>query len=377
MYDDFFGITSVWNCRISEGECFCFQTYDDTRGVLTATTLAIFPVLYFFTFLYYTDSGSTCLVLLMYLLGLHGNHMLAASVGVAAIFFRQTNVVWVIFVAGLVVSDTVVEWMQLHKKGTSAERLSDATQLGLLWKRVLKCARSNRMSLWELTVDIVENTAMYITVGIGFAMFVWLNEGIVLGARSDHPAAIHFPQLFYFCSFTVIFAFVHLVSPQKIIDFVHLPFRKPLLTVMFCAVSAVLILKFTFAHRYLLADNRHYTFYVWSKIYRRHEVVKYCLIPAYFYAMWHMWAALRLNSVLWKLVYILCVSINLVPATLLEFRYFVIPYLIFRLNMPLGSYTKITMELLLYISVNAATFYVFLEKPFYWQNEVAPQRFMW
>ena len=313
----------------------------------------------------------------MYLLGLHGNHTLAATVGAASIFFRQTNIVWVIFVAGLIVADIIDDWMQLHKKETSSARLGDVTQLVLLWKRVLKCAQCNRMNLWELAIDILTKTWMYIMVGIGFAMFVYLNEGIVLGARGDHPAALHFPQLFYFCSFTAIFAFAHLVSPRKILDFVRLQFRKPLIAVTFCTVSAILICKFTFAHRYLLADNRHYTFYVWSKIYRRHELVKYCLIPAYFYGMWCMWTALRLKNILWKLVYILCVSMNLVPATLLEFRYFVIPYLIFRLNVPLGSYTKITIELLLYMTVNAATFYVFLEKTFLWQNEDAPQRFMW
>ena len=345
--------------------------------MITATTLAIFPVLYFFTFLYYTDSGSTCLVLLMYLLGLHGNRMLAANVGVATILFRQTNVVWVIFIAGLEVSDTVVEWMQLQKKDASTGKGSDAAQLALLWKLVLNCARNNRRRLVDLIVDILKRTWMYIMVGIGFAFFVYMNEGIVLGARGDHPAALHFPQLFYFCSFTVIFAFAHLLSPKKIVDFVRVLFRKPLLVVMFCGVSAVLIWKFTFAHRYLLADNRHYTFYVWSKIYRRHELVKYCLIPAYFYAAYHMWMALRLRNVLWKLVYILCISVSLVPATLLEFRYFVIPYLIFRLNMPLGSYTKIAVELLFYAAVNAAMLYVFLYKPFHWPNEDAMQRFMW
>ena len=34
-------------------------------------------------------------------------------------------------------------------------------------------------------------------------------------------------------------------------------------------------------HPYLLADNRHYPFYVWKKIFQRHEAVKYLLVPVF------------------------------------------------------------------------------------------------
>ncbi len=34
-----------------------------------------------------------------------------------------------------------------------------------------------------------------------------------------------------------------------------------------------------YTHLYLLADNRHYPFYVWKNIFRRDESVKYLLVP--------------------------------------------------------------------------------------------------
>ena len=37
----------------------------------------------------------------------------------------------------------------------------------------------------------------------------------------------------------------------------------------------------SYTHPYLLVDNRHYPFYVWKNIFRRHEAVKYLLVPAY------------------------------------------------------------------------------------------------
>ena len=56
-----------------------FQKYEDTRGIIVTMALGIFPLLYFFTFLYYTDTGSTFCVLLMYLLSLHESHTVAAG----------------------------------------------------------------------------------------------------------------------------------------------------------------------------------------------------------------------------------------------------------------------------------------------------------
>ncbi len=39
-------------------------------------------------------------------------------------------------------------------------------------------------------------------------------------------------------------------------------------------------------HPFLLSDNRHYTFYVWRRIYMLHPVVPYMLIPVYIACGW-------------------------------------------------------------------------------------------
>ena len=48
--------------------------------LLSAFVLSLFPVSYFFTFLYYTDQGSLCCVLLCYWLSLCGRHVHSGSV---------------------------------------------------------------------------------------------------------------------------------------------------------------------------------------------------------------------------------------------------------------------------------------------------------
>ncbi len=49
--------------------------------MLSAFNLGIFPVFYFFSFFYYTDVGSTFLVLFMYCLSLEGKDWMASFVG--------------------------------------------------------------------------------------------------------------------------------------------------------------------------------------------------------------------------------------------------------------------------------------------------------
>jgi alpha-1,2-glucosyltransferase len=91
----------------SPAECLTVMT-----DVHSAFNIALFPPLFFFSALYYTDVMSTLTVLLAY--GAYllkpktgGSIVTSASavvVGVVALFFRQTNIFWVaVFPAGLAV----------------------------------------------------------------------------------------------------------------------------------------------------------------------------------------------------------------------------------------------------------------------------------
>lgn len=98
-------------------------------------------------------------------------------------------------------------------------------------------------------------------------------------------------------------------------------------------------------------------------------------------------------SPLWRWAFFISAAIVLVPASLLEFRYFIIPFLFILLHsMPpipreagdkkkAASYLPgptcvLILELVLFAVVNAVTFYIFLHRPFLWPSgEVA--RIMW
>ncbi len=75
----------------------------------TGLNIALFPVIFFFSALYYTDVVSTLVVLVAYRnhllrLGPHpprfANDLWTVILGVAALFMRQTNVFWVVVYMG-------------------------------------------------------------------------------------------------------------------------------------------------------------------------------------------------------------------------------------------------------------------------------------
>jgi len=339
--------------------------------------MATFPVLYFFTFLYYTDSGSTFFILCSYLLNVQQRHHMSAAVGTVAVIFRQTNIVWIIFFTFCVTCNTLVNTVM--PKGCAFSNFNDHTVVARLicsWLRyaILK----DRKRLLNLMSNILLNVWPYCIVFLTFATFLWINDGIVVGARRDHEVALHFPHLLYFAVFTVWFASVHVLSVKSVIAFVQFIKRHLILSIFMSLMCFCAIWRFTYVHRYVLADNRHYTFYVWSWLFARHPLLRYVFAPVYLLAGYLVLHTLALRQhFLWCIGYVLSVTALLVPTTLLEFRYFIVPYIIFRLNISVASLRHLLAEVSVYAVINALTIYVFLHRPFQWNSEVTLQRFMW
>lgn len=313
----------------------------------------------------------------MYLFFLIGNKMVAATFGVVAVMFRQTNIIWVLFFAGMSKKEKAVEWLKSEKKEIDLEKSSDLEVYQTFLSLAFQNLRQKPKYVLKLMIDTLISQFWFLVVLVGFGLFVYLNHGIVVGDRSNHEACLNFPQIFYFLCITFGFSCMYMLSPKMIANFLKFSILKFWWTAIFGLVSWFLVYKFTFVHKYLLSDNRHYTFYVWSKIYRQHELVKYGLIPLYYYMFWSFIQLLKHKDLFFKHSYAVCLLACTVPQKLMEFRYFVIPYLIFRLNMKTPDKRLLLFELLLYIIVNTATLYLFMYKPFKWPNSEGYQRFMW
>jgi alpha-1,2-glucosyltransferase len=71
------------------------------------------------------------------------------------------------------------------------------------------------------------------------------------------------------------------------------------------------------------------------------------------------------------------VLLVLVPTPLIEFRYYILPFLFYRLHIRQPATSPLLGELALNVVINAVTLWLFLAKPFMWADHPNLQRFMW
>ena len=203
-----------------------------------------------------------------------------------------------------------------------------------------------------------------------------------MGDRANHQVSLHVCQLFYFAAFSALFSFATFVFSYKKLKNVLTFFTANLKAILMVVlpIFCIIVKNFTYEHMFLLSDNRHYTFYVWSRLIRRFELSRYLLTPVYLACVYLIYRNLAQSgkSVGWMLAYAACVFIGVVPQQLIEFRYFIIPYYMYRFNLTVCSWKELVAEMIFNCLVNSLTIYIFLNKTFHWQD--APeeiQRFMW
>lgn len=218
----------------------------------------------------------------------------------------------------------------------------------------------------------------------------------------------------------------------------HIPY------IVLATILSLVVVHFnTIIHPFTLADNRHYVFYVFRYSIRRHRLVKYTLAPIYVacgYLLYLCFGGMRplqvqpsqalrapprskspkpikpentprvyspetlANGALFTSIWLITTALSLVTAPLVEPRYFIIPWLIWRLNLPPlpistkeshsekskewitfvkywayeGHDHRLWLETAWFLFINAVTGYIFLFRGFEWSSEPGRvQRFMW
>ncbi|KAK4690375.1 hypothetical protein P7C71_g6399, partial [Lecanoromycetidae sp. Uapishka_2] len=178
----------------------------------------------------------------------------------------------------------------------------------------------------------------------------------------------------------------------------------------------------TIVHPFTLADNRHYMFYVF-RLLLRHPLIKYLAVPIYFTCAWATLTALggpeeqstkppklkaspnkkeqqnsKFNNaaapseqssgtrVSFLLIWLLATTLSLATAPLVEPRYLIVPWLIWRLQVASprqgknskGYNSLLWLETAWFLCINMVTGYIFLYWGFEWPQEPGMvQRFMW
>ncbi|KAI5836910.1 DIE2/ALG10 family-domain-containing protein [Morchella snyderi] len=407
----------------------------------SAVNVALFPLLFFFAGLYYTDVYSTVFVLLSYMCWLQRRPWPSAAAAWVALWFRQTNVLWAVFLLVL----EGVRALELAQGEEKKEKEPEA------WSRVLDTA--SKIRVWNppftpavTAHDFFFSTPVsillaalqhwpallaavlpYLAVLSSFAVFIlWNNLSIVLGDKAAHQPTIHVPQLFYFATFTLLTSWPLLLSKALVAAcwadlvgiYVTLPRRsssspfssararrarrlppgfapaavsKPVAVASWwtllrtgCLLAAVLAAVHcnTVLHPYLLADNRHFVFYVFRRSVLRHALARYALAPVYVVSLWAVVAGLQRAaavSAVWVWGWAAAVAGTLVGAGLVEGRYFVVGWVLWRVHVcgEAAERWRRWVETVGFVAVDVGVLWVFLRWGFAWEGVEGVQRFMW
>ncbi|KAH0562710.1 hypothetical protein GP486_002626 [Trichoglossum hirsutum] len=437
--------------RSSEGSN---QAFNFT--IHTALNIALFPPLFFFSALYYTEPWSIFWVLLAHPVlrsskssvkakGSLGRFLLANSFlvaqGVIALLFRQTNISWiVVFYGGL----EAVQSLESTAIDQTAFKARDLTIQGVAirsWESGHVYDPPVHDAYFQGKIVLLAVSPYLVLLGAFGAFTIW-NGGIVLGDKSNHVASLHLPQMLYiwpyiaFFSFPLIYPYLVDALPQACLpQFLRFSNKvRPRVSVALSFTGLMLcIVHFnTIVHPYLLADNRHYVFYVFRWILLRHRVAKYLVIPIYFVCGWATIMALGgtqvptisstqtdrskgkgsgkgergdavRNRASFVIIWLTAAASSLVTAPLVEPRYFIMPWMMWRLYLPNSIFTSkralvvkesrsrarsylgapfdrssLWFETAWFLLVNSLTMYVFLYRGYEWPQEPGNvQRFMW
>ncbi|KAL1302099.1 hypothetical protein AAFC00_002535 [Neodothiora populina] len=484
----------------------------DPQQIHTALNMCLFPPLFFFSGLYYTDVASTLFVLLFFkhFFDIHARGtptilqaVCSVLLGLIALSFRQTNIFWVaVFPAGLVAISGMGEKRNPSRSSiTRSFSVTDATrdvisktwaegilydpQVGGAW---IDDYLMNIVSILVLgvrtltardkTLRLIRLLLPYLTLLALFGAFVLWNGGVVLGDKSNHIATLHLPQMLYIWPYITFFSIpltypfilqggvailgmipVVMVFEPLLIYSRHKILPRPVVTLAIVGLAMLAVHYNTIVHPFTLADNRHYTFYVF-RILMRHPIIRYLAAPVYLVTAWAAIQALGASAkffftdedrtrnmdepgsvnrkvtslpsrqavllndaafgegctVSFVLIWLLTSALALVTAPLVEPRYFIIPWVMWRLRVPeahpsgfelgpprltvAGPKTKakaavenrgffarvlylehdhrLWLETIWFLVVNAVTCWVFLNKGFTWPQEPGNvQRFMW
>jgi len=292
------------------------------------------------------------------------------------------------------------------------------------------------------------------------------------GDKTNHHPHLHLPQLLYLAPYTALFSFPlyypyllnllppHLIPPSRRTGPTRHLLPRLSLTLPLLGLFLLIVRHNTLIHPFTLADNRHYTFYVFRHL-RRHWSLIYAPVPLYFITAWCCIVALggypvnnahttdiveRENEkeeekekekdqagrravppgtcASFLLLHLATTALSVVTAPLVEPRYFILPWMVWRLHVPResgesgerserserreqseptpqrgertpapqsgrkpkestswlarhGYDYRLHLETVWFLLVNGATGYVFLAWGFTWPLEGGVQRFMW
>ncbi|MDD9858816.1 MAG: hypothetical protein OXU96_12360 [Gammaproteobacteria bacterium] len=267
----------------------------DNRFSLSLTFL-LSPIIFPFFFFLYTDIPSLLFLLGVLLLTLQRRYQLAGLMAVLSLLLRQTNVIWIFFFALVALGQEGV-WTRLAQRD---------------FRPVLHALAR----LW-----------LFVFAGLAFLAFVYWHGGIALGAAHMLRVERLYPTQVYLLLFTVFLLFMplHIRNLPRIARMLR---RRPVICLFVGAMSLAFYL-WTFWADHPWNSNLSY---LRNQILQLLREDLYLRIAAFIPMAWALCSLcvtpLQRRSFYW--LYPLAAA-ALLPAGLVEQRYFIVPVTLFML----------------------------------------------
>ncbi|CCG83456.1 Alpha-1,2 glucosyltransferase alg10 [Taphrina deformans PYCC 5710] len=367
----------------------CGKLYDSLHAaaipleVEWSQCLSAMPILSFFSLLYYTDLASTYAVLLVYYLTLTKRRYSAALVAFASLWFRQTNLVWVV---AFVAQDLFVT-LQDSSSFIWRDRLTGEAACSDIVTLLSRCG----IAVMKEHMVVLRVLAPFVPIALSSVAFLLHNGSIVLGMsiswsgseayltlgdKSMHKAGIYPIQLCYMSIFTVSISGLF-VAGQFHAGQLQRIRRHPKMLLSLLLFSCAVAVQKSIQHPFLLADNRHFPFYLNKRIIQK---LPNTLLGLFFFvASSCFYIGMLDTSSFTTLVFLAASALTLCPTSLLEFRYYIVPFMLWRLHFghKILCQRFLLLETVSWIILNLGCVYIFLYHGFYWQDSMEIQRFMW
>ena len=234
-----------------------FEYNDINANNLTRSlSLALTPTILFFNFLMYTDSLSLMFITMAFYYNLTNSRKRLFLCSLGALLTRQNNIVWMAY---LVAYRIIVDKNKLF--------VSNRTVFTHIFTMV--------KIVFTQKAYFIKQFKYQVLLVIGSVLFVrkYNNGKLVFGDADNHQVSFHPTQILYLSMFLVLnlpLTFNEYITNFSTVVRRILHSRHALSTYLFLlSLSLILVDKYTIVHPFILADNRHYIFYIYKNFIAR------------------------------------------------------------------------------------------------------------
>jgi alpha-1,2-glucosyltransferase len=284
-----------------------FLRTQSSYPLIGSIQLLVAPLLFPFIWLLYTDISSLAVTLLSLIFLVDRRYFWCALVCCISLLFRQHNIFWVILLFFMALGQ-LKTWAHLK------EIFVDDKDHSI--KNLYAFSKHLLLNIWPFLIPL-----------IGFAIFIFLNDGVALGDKGNQKFGGIYPlQIFFFLLVMgVVLLPLHLRNLPKILTLIS---KNYWILLGLIILGAIFLKTFKITHPHNFPSEyflRNWFLYYLDGHFRL-KLLAYCLIALALLSL--VVTQLRQKSDYW--LYPLA-FLALLPVSLIEQRYYIVPFCLFML----------------------------------------------